>query len=37
LHQASNITPDSLGIGSDVYALDVNAWATLNFNYQVVS
>ncbi|MEQ8961772.1 MAG: DUF4384 domain-containing protein, partial [Coleofasciculus sp. C2-GNP5-27] len=37
LHQASNITPDKLGIGSDVYALDVNAWATLSFNYQVVS
>jgi hypothetical protein len=37
LHQASNITPDKLGIGSDVYALDVNVWATLSFNYQVVS
>ncbi|MEQ8756015.1 MAG: caspase family protein [Coleofasciculus sp. G1-WW12-02] len=37
LHQASSITPDKFGIGSDMYALDVNAWATLSFNYQVVS
>lgn len=36
LHQASHTTPDKLGIGSDMYALDVNTWATLSFNYQVI-
>jgi hypothetical protein len=44
LHKASTIsiaktssyTPDSTGTISDTYVLDVNAWATLSFVYQVV-
>ncbi|HAZ46313.1 MAG TPA: peptidase C14 [Cyanobacteria bacterium UBA11371] len=36
LHQASAVTTDALGISSDSWALDVNAWATLSFVYEVV-
>ena len=36
LHQASNIATETIGTASDSYGLDVNAWATLNFVYQVV-
>ena len=36
LHQASAVSPDLIGTVSDTYALDVNAWATLSFIYQVV-
>jgi hypothetical protein len=44
LHQASltttarttSSTPDTISTVSDTYALDVNAWATLSFIYQVV-
>jgi hypothetical protein len=35
LHNASAISPDLVGTTSDSYALDVNAWATLSFIYQV--
>jgi len=34
--RTSSYTPDSTGTVSDTYALDVNAWATLSFIYQVV-
>ncbi|NET05767.1 MAG: DUF4384 domain-containing protein [Merismopedia sp. SIO2A8] len=36
LHQASANLSNPLGTVSDAYALDVNAWATLSFIYQVV-
>jgi len=36
LHNASNVSSDIIGTVSDSYVLDVNAWATLNFVYQVV-
>lgn len=36
LHQASSVALPSVEIPSDSYALDVNAWATLSFIYQVV-
>jgi hypothetical protein len=36
LHDASAVAPDLVGTASDIYALDVNAWATLSFIYQVV-
>jgi hypothetical protein len=36
LHQASTNTPEISGVASDTYTLDVNAWATLSFVYQVV-
>jgi hypothetical protein len=36
LHLASAVSPDLIGTASDTYALDVNAWATLSFIYQVV-
>jgi hypothetical protein len=36
LHNASAVTPELMGTTSDSYALDVNAWATLSFIYQVV-
>ncbi|MGQ4646801.1 caspase family protein [Lyngbya aestuarii] len=36
LHNASNVSADIIGTVSDSYVLDVNAWATLNFIYQVV-
>lgn len=36
LHNASNVAPELIGTTSDSYALDVNAWATLSFIYQVV-
>lgn len=36
LHQASAVTTESLGISSESWALDVNAWATLSFVYEVV-
>jgi hypothetical protein len=36
LHKASVIASDSMGTVSDSYVLDVNAWATLSFIYQVV-
>ena len=35
LHQASAVPPESVGNPGDMYLLDVNAWATLNFVYQV--
>jgi hypothetical protein len=31
----SSYAPDSISVVSDTYALDVNAWATLSFLYQV--
>lgn len=34
--KTSSYTLDSIGTVSDTYALDVNAWATLSFIYQVV-
>jgi hypothetical protein len=36
LHNASAVAPELIGTTSDSYALDVNAWATLSFIYQVV-
>ncbi|NER19602.1 MAG: DUF4384 domain-containing protein [Symploca sp. SIO1C2] len=36
LHDASAVAPELIGSISDNYALDVNAWATLSFIYQVV-
>ncbi|MGK7876419.1 MAG: caspase family protein [Xenococcaceae cyanobacterium] len=36
LHAASAVSPEITWYGSDVYAMDVNAWATLSFVYQVV-
>jgi len=36
LHNASAVAPEVIGGISDNYALDVNAWATLSFIYQVV-
>jgi hypothetical protein len=36
LHQASAVTTEILGISSDSWAIDVNAWATLSFVYEVV-
>ncbi|NET57919.1 MAG: DUF4384 domain-containing protein [Symploca sp. SIO2E6] len=36
LHNASAVPPEVIGSISDNYALDVNAWATLSFIYQVV-
>lgn len=36
LHQASQVDPNVLAGTSDVYALDVNAWASLSFIYEVV-
>ncbi|MGK7903253.1 MAG: caspase domain-containing protein [Hormoscilla sp.] len=36
LHEASQLSASDLGLSTDVWALDVNAWATLSFIYQVV-
>jgi hypothetical protein len=36
LHNASAVPPESIGMAPDIYALDVNAWTTLSFIYQVV-
>lgn len=36
LHQGSAVSSDLIGTISDSYALDVNAWATLSFIYEVV-
>lgn len=36
LHQASTASASDLGLSTDVWALDVNTWATLSFIYQVV-
>jgi hypothetical protein len=36
LHNASAVPPESIGMASDVYALDVNVWATVSFIYRVV-
>ncbi|MGK7913984.1 MAG: caspase family protein [Prochloraceae cyanobacterium] len=36
LHQASAVSEEIIGSASDVWALDVNAWATLSFVYRVV-
>ncbi len=36
LHAASSVANNIIGSNSDVYALDVNNWATLNFIYEVV-
>jgi hypothetical protein len=36
LHQASVVPTQTLNIPADVWALDVNHWATLSFLYQVV-
>jgi hypothetical protein len=33
--ETSSYTPDSASTASDIYTLDVNAWATLSFIYQV--
>jgi hypothetical protein len=35
LHQASAVPSTMINSNTDVYALDVNAWATLNFVYKV--
>jgi hypothetical protein len=35
LHRASAVPRDLLGGGTDFYAVDVNAWATFSFIYQV--
>ena len=35
LHRASAVPSDIIGSNADVYALDVNAWATLSFVYKV--
>ncbi|OKH28690.1 caspase family protein [Chroogloeocystis siderophila] len=35
LQTASAIAPDTIGAAPDTYALDVNAWASFNFIYQV--
>ncbi len=37
LHAASSVASDIIGSDTDVYALDVRNWATLNFIYEVVS
>ncbi|MBD1863388.1 MULTISPECIES: caspase family protein [Trichocoleus] len=36
LHQASAVPTQTLSISTDMWALDVNHWATLSFLYQVV-
>ncbi|MBE9129739.1 MULTISPECIES: caspase family protein [unclassified Coleofasciculus] len=36
LHQTSAVTPNVIGTVSDAYVLDLKAWATLSFVYQVV-
>jgi Caspase domain/Domain of unknown function (DUF4384) len=36
LHQASSSTTETIATSPDTFALDVNAWATLSFLYQVV-
>lgn len=36
LHDASAVSSDLIGTVSDSYVLDVNAWATLSFIYEVV-
>ncbi|MFW6264460.1 MAG: DUF4384 domain-containing protein, partial [Cyanobacteriota bacterium] len=36
LHNASGVNPEIYASATDVYAFDVNAWATFNFVYQVV-
>ena len=36
LHHASSVAEDLLP-GEDVYALDINSWATLNFVYDVIN
>ncbi|NET37414.1 MAG: caspase family protein [Cyanothece sp. SIO1E1] len=36
IHQASAAAIDDMNMPSDIYALDVNAWATFSFIYQVV-
>jgi hypothetical protein len=37
LHAASSVSSNIIGSNTDVYALDVRNWATLNFVYEVVS
>jgi Domain of unknown function (DUF4384) len=37
LHQASLPATENLELAKDVFALDVNAWTTLNLNYEVIS
>ena len=37
LHDASEVSENLIANNSDVYALDVNSWATLNFVYEVSS
>jgi Caspase domain/Domain of unknown function (DUF4384) len=36
LHDASAVAPELMGSATDVYAFDVNAWATFSFVYRVV-
>ena len=36
LHSASITNTEGFGISSDTFALDVNAWATLSFVYEIV-
>ncbi len=36
LHFASAVPSEVVGSATDIYALDVNAWASLNFVYQVI-
>ncbi len=36
LHFASAVPSEVVGTAADIYALDVNAWASLNFVYQVI-
>jgi hypothetical protein len=37
LHAASSVASDVIGSNTEVYALDVRNWATLNFVYEVVT
>ena len=36
LHKGSNIKPDIINNLTDIYALDINSWASFNFVYKIV-
>ena len=36
LHRASEASAESIGVSTDSFALDVNAWATFSFIYRVI-
>jgi hypothetical protein len=36
LHQASGISPETIGAAANTYTFNVDRWATFNFNYLVV-